>query len=310
MTSPGSVFVFPGQGSQRVGMLSLAPENDTLDRLLDAAEGLSGLPLRELGEDESLSPEVLLDTRVSQPLLYLVDWAWAIALMETGIEPLALAGHSLGEFVALAVSGSISVEAGLELVIERSKLMATAAQEDPGSMTAVLGLSQSEVRSFTDRVAGVWVANDNSSTQTVLSGRLDALAEVSQLLAAETSARLIPLKVSGGFHSPLMESAAKRFAESLSQAEFREASIPVLSNAEPTPTQDPEILRQRLISQMTAPVRWTETMAAVSELAPVVVIESGPGSVLRGLARGIAGVSMISVESVGLEHIVEEVMGR
>lgn len=310
MTPAGSVFVFPGQGSQRPGMLALAPENDTLDRLLDAAEGLSGLPLRELGEDESLESEALLDTRVSQPLLYLVDWAWAVALMDTGIEPVSLAGHSLGEFVALAVSGAISVEAGLELVIERSKLMAKAAEEHPGSMTAVLGLSQSEVRQFTDRVDGVWVANDNSPKQTVLSGRVDALAEVSELLAAETSARLIQLKVSGGFHSPLMESAAERFADSLSQAEFRKAVIPVLSNAEPTATQDPEILRQRLISQMTAPVRWTETMAAISAHAPVVVIESGPGSVLRGLARGIEGVSVISVESVGLEHIVEEVMGQ
>lgn len=310
MTSPGGVFVFPGQGSQRVGMLTFAPENDTLDRLLDAAEGLSGLPLRELGEDESLDPAVLLDTRVSQPLLYLVDWAWAVALMDTGIEPIALAGHSLGEFVALAVSGAISVEAGLELVIERSKLMARAAEDDPGSMAAVLGLSQSEVRAFTDRVDGVWVANDNSPTQTVISGRIEALAEVSNLLASETTARLIPLKVSGGFHSPLMGAAAQLFAESLSQAEFRPASIPVLSNAEPIATQDPEVLRQRLISQMTSPVRWTETMAAISKLAPVVVIESGPGSVLRGLARGIAGVSMISVESVGLEHIVEEVMGR
>ncbi len=310
MAPAGSVFVFPGQGSQRPGMLTLAPENDTLDRLLDAAEGISGLPIRELGEDESLDPEALLDTRVSQPLLYLVDWAWAVALMDTGIEPVALAGHSLGEFVALAVSGAISVEAGLELVIQRSKLMAKAAEVHPGSMTAVLGLSQSEVREFTDRVDGVWVANDNSTKQTVLSGRLEALAEVSELLAAETSARLIPLKVSGGFHSPLMEPAAERFAESLRQAEFRSAVIPVLSNAEPTPTQDPEILRQRLISQMTAPVRWTETMAAISELAPVVAIESGPGSVLRGLARGVPGVSMISVESVGLEHIVEEVMSR
>jgi len=133
-------LVFPGQGSQRTGMLDRLPGLESLDRLLDAAEGLSGLDLTAIAADGP--DDALRDTRAAQPLLYLADWAWGTTLLAAGLEPVAVAGHSLGEYAALALAGVFSAEAGLELVIERSRLMAQAATETPGGMAAVLGLRQ------------------------------------------------------------------------------------------------------------------------------------------------------------------------
>ncbi|HSK48661.1 MAG TPA: acyltransferase domain-containing protein, partial [Coriobacteriia bacterium] len=130
--SRNTAFVFPGQGSQRVGMLERVPDHHALDRLLDAAEAISGLELCAVATD---GPEDRLsDTRYAQPLLYLADWAWGTVLQSHGVRPVSVAGHSLGEFAALAVAGVFSVEAGLELVVERSKLMATVARANPGTM--------------------------------------------------------------------------------------------------------------------------------------------------------------------------------
>jgi [acyl-carrier-protein] S-malonyltransferase len=303
------VMVFPGQGSQYPGMLDAVPENDTLDRLIDAAEALSGMDLRAIAGAES-DPESLTDTRVAQPLLYLTDWAWGVSLLETGLEPVAVAGHSLGELAALAIAGAFSVEAGLELVIERSRLMAQAADAAPGAMAAVLGLSRAQVGEVIAPIEGVWVANDNSPGQVIISGLSSGIAAASGVLADAGARRVVPLKVSGGFHSPLMEPARQAFEELLSGAEFRDATIPVIQNSDPVPSTDAETLRSRLAAQITAPVRWTETLEVVAGHAPVVMVEAGPGSVLRGLAKGVEGVTAVAVEDAGLEHIMEEVIVR
>jgi len=309
MHSSVTTLIFPGQGSQRPGMLGVAPENDTLGRLLDAAEGMSGIALRTYGVSSQIDPQELRDTRIAQPLLYLTDWAWAVALLECGIEPVAVAGHSLGEFVALAISGAISVEAGLDLVVERSRLMSEAALSRPGTMAAVLGLQDFELRTCIEPIEGVWVANENSRTQTVISGTEEGVKEAVSRISALTSARVIPLNVSGAFHCPLMETAAGDFTHTLENTEFRTPSIPLMLNVDPEPTTDPVVIRHRLIQQMTSPVRWALTMELMAARAPVTAIESGPGSVLKGLARGIDGFQVISVESVGLEHVVQEVLG-
>jgi len=310
MASGVTTLIFPGQGSQRPGMLGVAPENDTLGRLLDAAEGMSGIALRKYGVSSQIDPQELQDTRVAQPLLYLTDWAWAVALLECGIEPEAVAGHSLGEFAALAISGAISVEAGLDLVVERSRLMFRAAQNSPGTMAAVIGLKASELRACIGSIEGVWVANENSYTQTVISGTDQGVEEATSRLLTHKLTRVMPLKVSGPFHSPLMETAARDFAGILENTEFRTPSIPVMLNVDPEPTTDPDVIRHRLSQQMTSPVRWSLTMELMASRAPVIAIESGPGSVLKGLARAIHGIQVISVESVGLEHVVQEVLGR
>ena len=300
-----TALVFPGQGSQRPGMLDNVPELESLDRLLDAAEALSGLELRSVAADGPAAK--LADTRVAQPLLYLADWAWGLTLLESGIEPQAVAGHSLGELAALAIAGVFSPEAGLELVVERRKLMADAAAAHPGAMAAVLGLERDAIAGALGDLVNVWIANDNAPGQIVLSGSAEAIERATALVTDAGARRVIPLAVAGAFHSPMMASAGHAFADLLIGAEFDDARIPVYQNTDPTPATDGEAIRTRLIGQITSPVRWTETMQALAASGPVMLIEAGPGNVLSGLAKRIDGVSAISVESTSLESIVEEV---
>jgi len=300
-----TAFVFPGQGSQRAGMLDTLPELDSLGRLIDAAEALSGLELRAIsaiGDAEELA-----DTRVAQPLLYLADWAWGVTLLESGIMPVAVAGHSLGELAALAVAGVYSPEAGLELVVERSRLMAATAASTPGTMAAVLGLDRAQIASALVGIEGVWIANDNSPGQVVVSGTHEGVGAASAALTEAGARRRVPLAVSGPFHSPLMRSAADAFADLLAGADFSDAHIPVLQNTDPTPQTDAETIRTRLAAQITAPVRWTETLTTLVADGPITVIEAGPGSVLTGLSRRVDGVTGRAVDSVDLEELVMEV---
>jgi [acyl-carrier-protein] S-malonyltransferase len=300
-----TAFIFPGQGSQHAGMLEAVPELETLDRLLDAAEALSGLELSSLAC--SGSAEELSDTRVAQPLLYLTDWAWGYTLLESGIEPVALAGHSLGELAALAVAGVFSPEAGLELVVERSKLMAATAASSPGTMSAVLGLDSAAISAAIEGIPNVWLANDNSAGQVVISGAVAGVSEASEKLLAAGARKVVPLPVAGAFHSPLMEPAKVAFEQILAGAEFSDAKIPVVQNTDPTPETDGQRIRERLIGQITAPVRWTETIAALAGLGLTRVIEAGPGSVLSGLAKRTPGVTAFAVETTDLESLVQEV---
>ena len=300
-----TALVFPGQGSQRAGMLDAVPEHDSLERLLDAAEALSGLELHSIAEEGS--PERLADTRVAQPLLYLADYIWGVTLVESGVEPFAVAGHSLGELAALAVAEVYSPEAGLELVVERSKLMASAAASHPGAMSAVMGLDADSVRGAIEEIDDVWVANDNSPGQIVISGGTAAVASAASALADAGARRVVPLAVAGAFHSPLMEPAGLAFADLLVGAQFDDARYAVFQNSEPVASTDGEVIRQRLMQQITSPVRWTETMRALASDGPVTLIEAGPGSVLTGLAKRVDGISAHAVESESLESIVEEV---
>jgi len=298
-------LVFPGQGSQRAGMLDAVPELESLGRLLDAAEALSDLELSKIAREGD--PADLADTRIAQPLLYLADWAWGFTLLESGVEPFALAGHSLGELAALAVAGVFSAEAGLELVVERSKLMAATAAATPGGMSAVLGMDSATISATIEGIEGVWVANDNAVAQVVISGTHEGLDTASAALLEAGARKVVPLAVSGPFHSPLMEPARVAFERILLGTDFCDAAIPVLQNTDPTPETDAERIRERLINQITSPVRWTETMAALASGGPITLIESGPGSVLTGLAKRVDGVTGVAIESSDLETIVEEV---
>ncbi len=300
-----TAFVFPGQGSQRVGMLEHLPDSDDLARLLDAAEALSDLDLRAIA---MLGPESeLSDTRSAQPLLFLADWCWARAIIDSGITPDVVAGHSLGELAALATAGVYSVEAGLELVVERSKLMAACAASTPGTMAAVLGMQSSAIASAVEAIDDVWVANDNAAGQVVISGSHDGVSAATEVLVAAGARKVVPLNVAGPFHSPLMEPARAAFEQIVRGADFRDATIPVLQNTDPSPAVDAEVIRERLVGQITSPVRWTETMAALAAGGgPITVVEAGPGSVLTGLARRVDGLTAVSVEASGLEAVHEE----
>ena len=256
-------------------MLSSAPAVDGLERLLDAGEALSGLPLRDI--DAGGTEADVGDTRVAQPLLFLCDWAWGQALLERGVVPFGLAGHSLGELAALAVAGAYSVEAGLELVVERSRLMAQCAADTPGAMAAIIGLDGPVVSAVIETVVGVWLANDNSHGQVVISGTQDGVTRASEHLSAAGARRIVPLKVAGGFHSPLMEPARAAFELLLEGTVFRDAACPVYQNTEPTPATDGPTLKRRLAQQITSPVRWTETMSALADGGPITVLEAEIG---------------------------------
>ncbi len=299
-------LVFPGQGSQRAGMLDAVPEAEDMDRLLDAADALSGLELRTIaamGSDEDLA-----DTRVSQPLLYLADWAWGQALLDVGLEPDAVAGHSLGEFAALTIAGVFSVEAGLELVVERSRLMASVAAGSFGGMLAVIGMDPDTVGHLVSEFSDVWLANDNGPGQVIISGTQYGLGKATKELTQAGARKLVPLKVAGPFHSPLMEPARAAFADILEQADFGPARFPVVQNTDPSPTTDPDLIKARLQLQITAPVRWTETMDAMRAMGIEVLVETGPGAVLKGIARRVEGLEAVAVEDAGIETIAEEVL--
>ena len=298
-------LVFPGQGSQRIGMLSDLACLDGAERLLDAAEALSGLPLRHVAV--AGTPEQLADTRFAQPLLYLADWAAGVKALASGITPVALAGHSLGELAALAVAGVYSVEAGLELVVERSRLMADVAAETPGGMVAVLGLDAMSIAAALEGIEGVWVANDNSADQTVVSGTPDGLVAATGALNGAGARRIVPLAVAGPFHSPLMQPAATRFADLLRAATFCDAALPVFQNTSASPATAAEVIRQRLAGQIVSPVRWTETMEALKAADVTVLLECGPGAVLTGLAKRVEGLSAYAIEQTDIEDFRKEV---
>jgi len=298
-------LVFPGQGSQRIGMLSELTSLEGADRLLDAAEAVSDLPLRHVAE--AGTPEQLADTRFAQPLLYLADWAAGVRALASGVTPEALAGHSLGELAALAIAGVYSAEAGLELVVERSRLMAAVAAETPGGMIAVLGLDAAAIATALGGIDGVWVANDNSPGQTVVSGTPDGLAAAMEALTGAGARRIVPLAVAGPFHSPLMQPAATRFADLLRAATFVDAAFPVFQNTAAAPAENADVIRQRLAGQIVSPVRWTETMQSLKAAGVTVLLECGPGAVLTGLAKRADGLSAYAMEQTDIQDFRREV---
>lgn len=273
-------WVFPGQGSQKAGMadglleLPGAPERFARASALlerDLLAICSGSGEGELGD--------LNDTRNTQPALFVVESLLVDALSAQGRRADLLAGHSLGELVALYAAGVFDADTGLALVRRRSELMAAAGG---GAMTAVMGFDREQLERLVAASEGVVIANDNSSAQVVLSGRPEAVAQVSAALQCK---RAVPLAVSGAFHSPFMAEAAAAFAAELEAVPFADAAVPVLSNAEPTPTTSGAALKERLRRQMTTGVRWRETMEALAAAGVDTAVEIGPGSVLSGLFK-------------------------
>jgi len=297
-------LVFPGQGSQRHGMLDALPESGSLGRLLDAAEALSDLDLRAVAATGT--PEQLADTRAAQPLLFLADWAWGSAALKAGLTPIAVAGHSLGELAALAVAGVYSVEAGLELVVERSRLMAECAAATPGGMAAVLGLDAGQIATAIAGIEGVWIANDNAPGQVVVSGTVEGIAAASSAISAAGARRIVPLQVAGPFHTPLMAPAADAFASMLENTAFLDARFPVCSNTDPAPVTDSATLRRRLATQIVSPVAWTPTMRALLDAGCTTLLEAGPGAVLSGLAKRVDGLEAFAAEQGGIDAVLEK----
>ncbi len=284
-----TAWVFPGQGSQTQGML-----NDLLDQPLAQekfaqAEEILGWSVIDICQND---PDKLSQTLYTQPCLYVVETILA-DLVKQKQKPDLLAGHSLGEYIALYVAGVFEWSAGLRLVKRRAELMDSAAG---GMMAALMNFDREQLETAITNNPEVVIANDNSPTQAVISG---TPAAVEAVLSQVKSKRAIPLKVSGAFHSPLMKPAANEFQEILTSVEFHKANVPVLSNIKPTPAVEADVLKQRLMEQMTGGVRWREIALALPENGIERVVEIGPGNVLTGLIkRTCSGLTLENIRNI------------
>ena len=285
-----TAWVFPGQGSQAAGMEVDLTEIPAAQNRFELAEQILGWSVLDLCQRQQ---EQLSRTFYTQPCLYVIECILADLMMERGMMPRLVAGHSLGEYVALYAASVFDFEAGLRLVKRRAELMDAAAG---GKMVALMKFDREQLQAQVDKTPDVVIANDNSPMQAVISGTPEAVESVVYQVKAKRAA---PLNVSGAFHSPLMASAAEKFQEILESVPFGDANIPLLSNAEPASTTDGTKLRERLKQQMTSPVRWREIMLRLPEEGISQVVEVGPGNVLTGLIkRTCSNLELNNVSSV------------
>ena len=270
-----TAWVFPGQGSQAKGMgMDLLDISYAKDRF-ELAEEILGWSVIDLCQSE----DDISRTLYTQPCMYVVESILADLLREKGQQPDLVAGHSLGEYIALYVAGVFEWSAGLRLIQRRAELMDKVAG---GMMAALIGFDREQLDRQIQQTADVVLANDNSPAQVVISG---TPAAVEAVISQVKKKRAIPLNVSGAFHSPFMAAAATEFQEVLESVSFKPAQIPVLSNVEPVPSQDADVLKERLSRQITGSVRWRETSLRLPEEGVGRVVEIGPGTVLTNLIK-------------------------
>ena len=293
-----TAFLFPGQGSQHVGMA--ADLYDALPEaraLIDGADRLLDFPLKERmfgeGGDAEAEAEALKQTDVTQPALYVHSFAAAAALRARGFAPDMAAGHSLGEYSALAATGALEFEEGLRIVRLRGQLMARAGDERPGAMAAVLNLEPEAIERVCAEVSReghvVQAANFNAPGQVVVSGDAATVEAAMPKLQEAGARRVVPLPVSGAFHSPLMAYAVEGLGEALRAATIRAPRCPIYLNVTAAPTRDPDEIRARLLEQLTAPVRWAQTLEAMRADGADRFVEVGAGNVLAGLVKRTLG---------------------
>ena len=276
----GTAWVFPGQGSQKQGMVTGILQDDLAQDRFAQARVLLGRDLLAICDGTATGPgNDLNDTLNSQPALFVLESVLLDHYKKQGHQPDLLAGHSLGELVALYGAGCFDFQTGLTLVKQRSELMAAAGS---GAMTAVMGFVRAELEAAVAAQQDVVIANDNSASQVVLSGTASAVQHICSTIRCKRS---VPLAVSGAFHSPLMKEPAARFAQVLETIPFADANVPVVSNATACGSATGSTLKANLVQQMVSGVRWRETMDHMASLGIDTVLEIGPGAVLSGLLK-------------------------
>lgn len=288
-------ILFPGQGSQLPGMADGWAGHRAGRRILDSASSVLGWDVIEASRD----PEALSRTDVVQPAVFACDLAAFHVLQAEGVPCHVVAGHSLGEYAALVASGTVKLKPGLSALATRATAMARASTDNPGAMTALIGMTVEEAREVCE-VAGrgdvLAVANENGPRQTVLSGSVNAV-ERAEELARSRGAKAVRLQVQGAFHSPLMASAVQPVREAISRIRFERPAFPIIPNASGKPTAEPLVLRDLLSRHLVSPVRWEATMRSIAEMGVDCIVEAGPGDVLAKLAR--RAIPEAAVRSVG-----------
>lgn len=279
-------FVFPGQGAQYSGMGKDLYESSSAARArFEEANDVLGFDISSImfeGTDEALK-----QTAVTQPAIFLHSAILAECLGDA-FNPAMVAGHSLGEFSALVAAGSLNFADGLRLVSARANAMQKACEAQPSTMAAVLGLDNDVVERVCEETQGVVVAaNYNCPGQLVISGEVPAVEAACQAMSEAGARRALMLPVGGAFHSPLMEPARAELAAAIEDADFQAPRCPIYQNVSAEPTNDPGLIRKQLVAQLTAPVRWTQTMEAMIADGAKEVTEVGPGKVLQGLFKKV-----------------------
>ena len=279
-------YVFPGQGSQFPGMAKeLYETNQAARELFDKANEILGFDITKIMFEGT--PEELKQTKVTQPAIFL--HSVILAKCSTDFKPDMVAGHSLGEFSALTAVGALDFEDGLKLVAIRAQAMQKACEANPGTMAAVLALASEKVEEICQEIDGVVVpANYNCEGQIVISGTPEAVAQAAEKMKEAGARRALPLPVGGAFHSPLMQPAAEELAEGIESVTFRQPVCPVYQNVTAKPTVDPDEIKKNLLAQLTAPVRWTQTVVNMVADGADTFVECGPGKVLQGLVSKTA----------------------
>ncbi len=279
-------YIFPGQGSQFEGMASdLIAYGDEAVSMLEQANDVLGFDIVDIMKNGSM--EDLTQTRVTQPAIFIHS---VISYRMQDVPPPSMvAGHSLGEYSALCASGSISYEDGLEMVKVRASAMQKACEERPSTMAAVLGLTDETVEAECLSIADELVvpANYNCPGQVVISGTIEGVEEAMEKLLAAGAKRVVPLNVGGAFHSPLMQSAQDELEQVINHTTFHAPSCPIYQNVTAVGVLNPEEIKFNLITQLTAPVKWTQSVMQMRADGAEEFTEFGPGKVLTGLVRKI-----------------------
>ena len=277
-------YVFPGQGAQFSGMGKELYENSTKAKdLFEKANEILGFRITDIMFEGTA--DELKETKVTQPAVFIHSVVSALVADE--FTPDMVAGHSLGEFSALVASGAMTFEDGLTLVYKRALAMQKACEVNPSTMAAILGLSDEEVETLCDGIEGVVAANYNCPGQLVISGSKEGI-EAACVAAKEAGAkRALPLPVGGGFHSPMMQPASVELAAAIESTTFATPICPIYQNVTAAPTTDVAVIKENLIDQLTAPVKWTQIVENMVADGAIEFIECGPGKVLQGLVKKI-----------------------